>query len=332
MKRREFITLLGSMALPNLTLMRPASAESSSKRPLVIWLAALRGPPVGSRPFFAAFVTGMQDQGLVEGRDFDLVWRGADGALDRMPAIMEEVIQLKPDVILAPATLEAVAAKRATSTIPIVCAALADAVHLGLIASEARPGGNVTGIEPYIAGLPAKQIELAREIVPSARKIGLLTDQQDPKGPPQTRDLKTAGQALGLQIVSANANQPQDIEDALQRLASERVDVAIVLQTNLLLLNRSQIGASALEKRLPTVYGYREHVITGGLVSYGVDLRWCYRRAAYFVTKILRGAAPSDLPIEFPTSFWLAANLQTAKSLGIIVPPTLLARADEVIE
>jgi ABC-type uncharacterized transport system substrate-binding protein len=232
------------------------------------------------------------------------------------------VIQLKPDVILAPATFEAVAARRATSTIPIVCAALADAIHLGLIASEARPGGNVTGIEPYIAGLPAKQIELAREIVPSARKIGLLTNQEDPKGPPQARDLEAAGQALGLQIVSANANRPENIKDALQTLASEMVDVTIVLQTSLFVVNSPQIAASALEKRLPTVYGYREHVITGGLVSYGVDLRWCYRRAAYFVTKILRGAAPSDLPIEFPTGFWLAA----------IVPPTLLARADEVIE
>jgi putative tryptophan/tyrosine transport system substrate-binding protein len=128
------------------------------------------------------------------------------------------------------------------------------------------------------------------------------------------------------------ANRPENIGDALQTLASEMVDVAIVLQTSLFVVNSPQIAASALEKRLPTVYGYREHVITGGLVSYGVDLRWCYRRAAYFVTKILRGAAPSDLPIEFPTSFWLAANLQTAKSLGIIVPPTLLARADEVIE
>ena len=137
---------------------------------------------------------------------------------------------------------------------------------------------------------------------------------------------------MGLEIVSANASRPENIEDALLTLASERVDVAIVLQTGLLVLNSPQIAASALEKRLPTVYGYREHVITGGLISYGVDLRWCYRRAAYFVIKILRGTAPSELPIEFPTGFWLAANLQTAKSLGIIVPPTLLARADEVVE
>jgi putative tryptophan/tyrosine transport system substrate-binding protein len=331
MRRRAFLTLVGGLALPKPMLMRPAYAEGSSKRPLIVWSTAFAANPV-ARTFFAAFVNGMQDQGYVEGRNFDLVRRSAEGALDRYPMIMEEVIQLKPDVILAPATIDAVAAKRATSTIPIVCAALADAVHLGLIASEARPGGNVTGIEPYIGGLPAKQIELAREIVPNARKIGLLTNQEDPKSPPQARDLEAAAQALGLQIVSANANRPENIADALQTLASEMVDIAIVLQTSLFVLNSPQIAASALEKRLPTVYGYREHVITGGLVSYGVDLRWCLRRAAYFVTKILRGAAPGDLPIEFPTGFWLAANLQTAKSLGIIVPPTLLARADEVIE
>jgi putative ABC transport system substrate-binding protein len=312
-------------------LARPAHAEASSKRPLIAWPVAYPANPIG-RALTDVFVNGMQDQGYVEGRDYEVVRRWAEGALDRLPKVMVELIQLKPDVILAPATLEAVAAKRATNTIPIVCPALADAVHLGLIANEARPGGNVTGIEPYIGGLPAKQIELAREIVPNARKIGLLTNQEDPKGPPQARDLEAAGQALELQIVSANANRPENIDDALQTLASERVDVAIVLQTTLFVVNSPQVAASALEKRLPTVYGYREHVIAGGLVSYGVDLRWCYRRAAYFVTKILRGAAPSDLPIEFPTSFVLAVNLKTAKALGVTIPPALLARADEVIE
>jgi putative ABC transport system substrate-binding protein len=331
MRRREFITLVGGAALPKMMLVPSAHAEGASKRPLVVWFAAYPRNPIGST-FFDAFVNGMQDQGYVEGRDYDLVRRSAEGVLDRLPTILEEVIQLKPNVIVANATLEAVAAHRATTTIPVVCAAIADGVHLGLIASEARPGGNVTGIEPYIGGLPAKQIELAREIVPDAGKIGLLTNLEDPKGPPQARDLEAAGHALGLQIVSVNADRPDNIEDALQTLARERVEVVIVLQTNLFIVKAAQIAASALEKRLPTVYGYREHVIPGGLVSYGVDLRWCFRRAAYFVAKILRGTAPGDLPIEFPTSFWLAANLKTAKALGVTIPPSLLARADEVIE
>jgi putative ABC transport system substrate-binding protein len=242
------------------------------------------------------------------------------------------VALVKPDIIVAPATLEAVAARKATSTIPIVCAALADAIHLGLIASEARPGGNVTGIEPYIAGLPAKQIELVREVVPTARRVGLLTNMNDPKGPPQVGDLKAACQALGLSVVDADTSTSKDIPNALAALANEEVDVAVVLQTNLLLNMSEQIGDIALEKRLPTVFGYREHVIYGGLVSYGVDLRWCYRRAGYFVDNILRGARPGDLPIEFPTKLWLAANLKTARALGVTVPAGLLARADEVIE
>lgn len=218
------------------------------------------------------------------------------------------------------------------SNIPVVCPALADAVHLGLIESEARPGRNVTGIEPYIGGLPAKQIELAQKLLPGAKKIGLLTNNADPKGPPQTLELNSAIAKMGLTIHSANADRPDEIGPAIGRLAEDAVDLVIVLQTNLLLIRRFMISDIALEKRLPTVYGYREHVLAGGLVSYGVDLRWCYRRAAYFVERIIKGAKPSDLPIEFPTSFWLAANVRTAKSLAIELPPDLLVRADEVIE
>jgi putative tryptophan/tyrosine transport system substrate-binding protein len=327
MRRREFIQRICALAATTAVKSNPAIAEGPPK--LIVFVSAFGFSP--GRPFLTVFLKGMQEQGYVVGRDFVLAERGGNGISDA-ERVAEEAIQLKPDLIIAAGTLEAVATKKATSTIPIVCPALADAVHLGLIASEARPGSNVTGIEPYIGGLPAKQIELAREIAPGASKIGLLTSDADPKGPPQVRDLKAAGDALHLQIISANANRPEEIEDALQMLANEKVDVTIVLQTNLLLLNRSSLAASALQKRLPTVYGYREHVVDGGLVSYGVDLRWCFQRAAYFAAKILRGSKPGDLPIEFPTSFWLAVNLRTAKRLGVTVSPTLLGRADEVIE
>jgi putative tryptophan/tyrosine transport system substrate-binding protein len=327
MKRRDFIELIGGLAATTAVKLKPAFAEGQSKT--IVWISALGFAP--ERPFPTLFLNGMQEQGYVKGRDFAYVERGGQGIPDAA-RVAEEAIQLKPDIILAPSTLEAVAAKKATSTIPIICPALADAVHLDLISSEARPGGNVTGIEPYIGGLPAKQIELAREILPGATKIGLLTNDADPKGAPQVPELKAAAQALGLGVVSANADRAEDIEAALQTLANEKIDITIVLQTSLLITNRSLIARSALQKRLPTVYGYREHVVDGGLISYGVDLRWCYRRAAYFAVKILRGAAPSDLPIEFPTSMWLAANQQTAKALGITIPPPLLTRADEVIE
>ena len=245
---------------------------------------------------------------------------------------MAEFERLKADVILAGATFEAVVAKKATSTIPIVCPALADAIHLGLVESESRPGGNLTGIEPYVVGLPAKQVELAREIMPRVSKIGLLTSLEDPKAPPQLKEMEPACRTLGIKTVSANVSRPEDIDDAMRGLAAEKVDLVIVLETNLLVLNCRQIASTALAERLPTLYGYREHVIAGGLISYGVNLPWCYRRAAYLVDRILHGTPPGDLPVEFPNQLLLSINRKTADALGLVVPPTLLARADEVIE
>ena len=306
-------------------------AGTPPKRPIIGIPALLSVSKIG-RSFAGFFLKGLQDLGYVVDRDLDIQRRNAGGDWDRLPAVVEEIVQLKPDVIYAFATLDAVAARKATSTIPIVCAALADAVRLGLIASEARPGGNVTGIMPYVAGLPAKQIELAREMVPGASTVGLLTNLKDPKAPAQVPELEAASQAVGLKVVAADVNRPEDVEVALRELANKRVDVVIVLETGLLVVNSAEIAAAALAMRLPTVYGYREHVIAGGLISYGVDLRWCFYRGAYFVDKILRGAAPGDLPVEFPTKMFLAINLRTAKALGLTVPPTLLGRADEVIE
>jgi putative tryptophan/tyrosine transport system substrate-binding protein len=334
MRRRDFITILGGAAVTRAIRPRMVRAGTSSKLPIVALVAFVPvskvvEPYVG---FLGQFPQGLQELGYVLGRDLDFQLHAADGDPDHWPAVVEEIIQLKPDVVLAVATFEAVTLRKATSTIPIVCPALGDAIHLGLIASEARPGGNVTGIEPYIAGLPAKQIDIAREIVPGASTIGLLTNSDDPKGAPQVPELEAAARAVGLKIVAADANRPGDIEGALRELGNARADVVIVLQTSLLLLNCPQIAASALAMRLPTVYGYREHVMAGGLVSYGVDLRWCYHRAAYFVDKILHGTPPGYLPIEFPTQFPLSINIKTAKALGLTIPPTLLARADEVIE
>ena len=324
--RREFITLLGGAAA---AWPFAARGQASPKRPTIAWIGT---SPQLNASFIENFLRGMRELSYAEGRNFDMLYRFTDGYQERLPALTEEVILLKPDVILAAAVIYAVAARKATSTIPIVTPALADAVHLGLIASEARPGGNVTGIEPYVAGLPAKQIEFAREVVPRVSKMGLLTNLSDPKAPPQAQELEALARTLGVKTVSADANRPEDIDGAMQKLARERVSVIIVLQTSLLLTSSKQIAASALASRLPTVYGYREHVLAGGLVSYGVDLRWCYYRGAYFVDKILRGTPPGDLPVEFPTAMFLAINLKTAKALGLDIPATLLARADEVIE
>jgi putative tryptophan/tyrosine transport system substrate-binding protein len=332
MRRREFLVSL--CGIPAAFSVRPnsACAETGQKRPLIIWISTFPLLPDRERLFFNRnFFEGMAEFGYVEDRDYVFELRAGRGLSD-LPKLAEEAVATQPAVLIAPATLEAVALSRATSTIPIVCPALADAVHLGLINTEARPGRNITGVEPYIAGLPAKQIELARELVPGASKIGLLTNDADPKGSPQTPELTSVIAEMGLTAFSANADQPSEIRPALERLAAEKVDIVIVLQTSLLIVQRFMVSEVALERRLPTVYGYRENVLAGGLASYGVDLRWCYRRAAYFVDRILKGTKPADLPIEFPTSMWLAANAATAKSLGITVPAALLARADEVIE
>jgi putative tryptophan/tyrosine transport system substrate-binding protein len=327
MHRRDFITIVGGAAA---VWPFEAHAQASPKRRLIAWVTGVT--QTTSSTSIAGFLKGMRELGYVEGSDFDIVYRFSDGYGDRIPSLAEEVVRLKPDVILATAIDTAVAVRKLTKTIPIVSGALADAVRLGLIESEARPGGNVTGIEPYVAGLPAKQMELAREVVPGTSKIGLLTNLRDPKAPLQAQELKAAAKTLEVDIVAADANRPEEIDAALHALASQRVGVVIVLQTSMLLSERQQIAAWALANRLPTVFGYPLHVRSGGLVSYGVDLPWCFYRTAYFVDKILRGTAPGDLPVEFPSKMVLLVNLKTAKALGLTIPPTLLSRADEVIE
>jgi putative tryptophan/tyrosine transport system substrate-binding protein len=324
--RRTFLAALGSAAAAWPVALR----SKATGRRRVGWLSGSASNMAKS--FADDLLDGMREFGYVDGRDFDFVPRYAEGFSDRLPALARELIELKPAVIVAAAVNAVVPLRAATSVIPIVCAALADAVHLGLIASEARPRGNVTGIEPYVAGLPAKQMEVAREIVPGAKRIGLLTNLHDPKAPPQREELAAAAKALELSIEEADVNDPTEIERAMETLARSQVDVVIVLQTGLLLSVGRQIAEFAAAKRLPTVYGYREHVLDGGLISYGVDLRWCYRRAAYFVDKILHGTSPGELPVEFPTKMMLSINLKTAKALGTTVSPALLGVADEVIE
>jgi len=175
-------------------------------------------------------------------------------------------------------------------------------------------------------------MELAREVVPGAARIGVLANSSDPKAPPQLQELETAGQELGVKVAVADAHTPDGLDGAFQMLAQQHINVLIVLQTSMLLTERRRIAELAAATRLPTIYGYREHVDDGGLISYGVDLRACFRRGAYYVQKILSGVAPGDLPVEFPTKLELVVNLKTAKALGLDVPPMLLARADEVIE
>jgi ABC-type uncharacterized transport system substrate-binding protein len=240
MRRREFIWLLCSAA----TLWpRLAIGQASSKRPLVAWISG--GERTASWTFVEAFLQGMREFGYIEGQQFDFTPRFADGYVERLPALADEIISFKPSVIIAPGSGPAVAARKATATIPIVAPALADAVHLGLIASESRPGGNVTGISPYVAGLPAKQLELAREIVPGTGSIGVLGNLADAKAPPQLQELKGAGLESGIKVVAEDANTPDDLQRAIEKLAGQHIDVMVVLQTSMLLSERKRIAALA---------------------------------------------------------------------------------------
>jgi putative ABC transport system substrate-binding protein len=329
MRRRQFITLIGGAAA---AWPLAARAQVTRKRPLIGRLSfGSRDDPLIAR-YIDQFLSGMRELGYAEGRDFDVTYGMADFHAERLPQVAADMVKLAPDVIEAGATIEAVAAAKATATIPIVVGVLADPVALGFAASNARPSGNVTGIMPYVKGLPAKQLELAREVVPGATRIGLVDDVTDPKAHPQRQEIEATARTLEIEIVPAEVRTAADLDAAYQALTSTGVQAVVVEQSGMLLLARKPIAQAAASKRLPTVYGYREHVEAGGLLSYGVNLDWCNHRAAYYVDKILKGAKPSDLPIEFPTNIELVINLKTAKALGITVPSSLLVRADEVIE
>jgi putative tryptophan/tyrosine transport system substrate-binding protein len=323
MRRREFVGLLIS-AWPHTVLAQ------IKKRPVIGWL--FYGESDVAAVYLQHFLNGMRELGLIEGRDFDMVYTSAKSDPERLPKAAEELVQLNPGIIVAPATIQAVAAKKATDAIPIVVPVLANPVELGFVASEARPSGNVTGIVPYVKGLPAKQLEIAREVMPGATRIGLVDDVNDPKAAPQRREIEAAAKDLEIKIIVAEVGTISDVGSAFDALTAASVEVVVVEQSTLLLVFRKLVTEAAAAKKLPTVYGYRELVEAGGLISYGVNLNSCYHRAAYYVDRILKGAIPGDLPVEFPTTIELVINLKTAKTLGLRVPSALLATADDVIE
>jgi putative ABC transport system substrate-binding protein len=324
MRRRQFITLFGTaVAWPLL-----ARAENSTKRPIIAVLTAIMKE---SNSPLSAFVQGLNEFGYVDGMTVDIVYRFAEGHLDRFPVLAGELVRLSPDVILATVTPAAVATRALTKSIPIVCPLLADAINFGLIASEARPGGNVTGVSFRTEGLTSKQVELALEMIPDVVKIGFLInvasgiiiDRQE---------LESTCQRLGIKAVPAEVRSSNDLDAAFQALANDHVQAVIVLVDGMLFSERSRIAALAAAARLPAIYGFRDHVDAGGLVSYGVNLSENFHRAAAYVNKILKGAKPGDLPVEFPTKLELVVNNHAAKALGLNIPPSVLVRADEVIE
>ena len=328
MRRREFIASISGVA----ACCRPfaAFAQAPTKRQRVAFLGG--GLPAPVAKGIGALIEGMRALGYSEGRDFEIEFRWAEGHLDRLPALAKELLRAEPAVIVAGNPQAAVALKDATKTVPIVCPFLEDPVRQGLMTSEARPGGNLTGLLTAVPGLDAKQLELARDLIPATTRVGLLVNPTSKGSLSQRQETETAGAALALTIIAVEARTPDDLDPVFPALAKERVDSAIVMRDTMFFSQRRTIAAAALAARVPTIFGYREHVDDGGLISYGVNTLESYRRAADFVVKILKGAKPGDLPAEFPTKLELVINLATAKALRLNISATLLARADEVVE
>jgi ABC-type uncharacterized transport system substrate-binding protein len=328
MKRREFISLLGGAAV---ACPFAVFAQVSARRPLVAILVAGSSTTV-SRFALDGFSEGMQQLGYVDGRDIDIVYRYADGDMARMPALANELVRLMPGVFVTATLAGTLAIKQATSAIPIVNPALTDPVGFGLVASQARPEGQVTGILMTLDSLLGKQLELALELLPGATRIGMLVNVSNPGDVFHLKTAKAAATALAIELISVEVRLPADIDAAFQTLAQQRAEILFIIPEALFLNERKRIVALAAGARLPTIYSSRQQVEDGGLMSYGINLRESWRRAADFVDKILKGAKPGDLSVEFPTRLELVINLKTAKALGLTVPSSLLARADEVIE
>jgi putative ABC transport system substrate-binding protein len=270
----------------------------------------------------------MRRLGYVEGSNVRFEFRFADGYLERLPVLAIELVHLSPRVIVSTPLPAHLAAQKATSTIPIVMASGADPVGFGLVASLSHPGGNVTGLANFAEILASKQIDLLREMLPGLARIGLLVNISNQLHVPQLRQTKIAAEAAGILLVPVEVGSPDKLEPAFKTLGTERVQALLVPPDTAFHSRRRQIAELAATTRLPAIYGYREHVEDGGLISYGPDIPDQYRRAATYVDKILKGTQPADLPVEQPTKIELVINLKTARALGLEIPATLLARAE----
>jgi putative ABC transport system substrate-binding protein len=325
-KRREFITLLGGAAA---TWPLAARAQQAGKVPTIGFL----GPntPTVQRHWTAAFVQRLRELGWIEGRNIAIEYRWGEGRTERFAEITAEFVRLKVDVIVTAGTPPSIAAKQATSDIPIVFAASADPVGTGLVASLARPGGNVTGLSNQMNDLGSKKLELLREIVPGLRRLAIIGNVGNPTTEPEMREVQATARTLGLEATALEIRRAEDIAPAFEALKGSAQALYVIFDylTN---TNRIRINTLALGARLPTMHGQRDFVEAGGLMSYGANIEDLFRRSADYVDKIVRGAKPGDIPVEQPTKFDLIINLTTAKTLDLTVPPTLLARADEVIE
>jgi putative ABC transport system substrate-binding protein len=327
MQRREFITLLGGV-----TAAWPLVARAQQPSAKVFRIGFLGLPTADSLPKRPeAFRAGLGDLGYQEGRDFVIEYRWADGNYDRLPALLADLIRLKVDVIVTHGTPGVLAAKQATTTIPIVMAVVGDALGSGIVSSLARPGGNVTGMTFFNPELAAKRLELLKETLPGLTDVGLLLNLANPINESILPEMSRFAQPLKLELHQFDVRVPTEFEGAFAAMAAKRVGAFVVIDDAMMISNAPAVAALALKQRLPSC-GWPDFAIAGGLMAYGVDFLDLFRRAAMFVDKIRKGAKPGDLPVERSTKFEIIVNLKTAKALGLTIPYNLLARADQVIE
>ena len=325
MRRRKFLGVLGGTAAAWPFAVR---AQQAAKLPTIGFLGA--STPAAWGPWVAAFVQRLRELGWIEGRTVAIEIRWAEGRSERFAEIAAEFVRLKVDVIVTSGAA-APAAKQATSAIPIVFMLANDPIGTGLVASLSRPGGNLTGLSNQSRDLAGKRLELLREVIPGLRRFAILINVGNANVGAEMGAVEAAARTLGLEIVKLEIRQAEDIETSIETLKG-RAEALYVVQDPLFIANRVRISTSALGARLPTMHAGREFVEPGGLMSYGANFPNNFRRAADYVDKILRGAKPADIPIEQPTKFDLIINLETAKALGLELSPTLLGRADEVME
>jgi putative ABC transport system substrate-binding protein len=316
-RRRRFLATLGAVALDPPAI---AQAPAGARRIGLLWISAT------SR--VEAFREGLRELGWVEGQNVVIDYRSAEGRLDSLPDLAGELVRLKVDIIVAVATPAAAAAKNATPTIPIVMISVADPVGLGLVASLAHPGGNVTGLA--YTSTSGKELELLKEIIPEVRRVAILSNPGNTSNARAIRNIEATARSLAVQLQLLEARAPNEFDAAFAAMAKERVGALLVLADPVFYSTR--LADLAARSRLPAAYGLRETVEAGGLMSYGPRSPDLWRRAAAYVDKILKGANPAELPVEQPTKFELVINLKTAKVLGLTIPQSVLLRADEVIQ
>ena len=327
MRRREFIAMLGSAA----ALPLATHAQQPAKIARVGWLSP--GSGTSDQSFLASFRDGLRELGWVVGQNIAIEPRWAEGTFERLPDLAVELVRLKVDVIVASVTQASLAAKRATRTIPIVMVGVGDPLGSGLVDSLARPGGNITGPSSMLAEASAKQLALLKETVPAASPVAVLWNPANPVWQKAAlNQTEVAARALSLRLQLIEARGPDELEGAFAAMTKERAGALFVPADIIFVRHAQRMAELAAMHRLPAMYGFREHVEAGGLMSYAANFSVMFRRAAAFVDKILKGTRPGDLPVEQPTKFELVINARTARALGITIPQPVLQLADEVIQ